>query len=653
MDIIEWERAAPSVVPTGFGFRAGASRIDITPPLGSFTAGWGPNLAPRRGHRCMSRLFARVLVLDDGLGERVALMAADLHAGSRYLAERVAALTADMGFHVGRIVLAGTHCHSGPGNMYATPYYDAFSTSFPWVRGFHRELAEDMAWRMAQAVRDACAALEPARVGFGSSAVWNWTANRSVAALRANFSGQSEAQMCALLAAWGKAPPEVTSLERLAVDARVQVLTAATLAGEPIGCFATFAGHASLYAREHSVLSADWFGVAQNTAETLLQTEFGARPVVALGAGSIGDVDPRPPGLTLPELILQRQKSIGENALLVQRQGARLGAALVDACERGLKSLQQPRLSVRFVEAPIRGETVPTEQGLMRMPEEARIGASTLAGSELGPGFLSEGLRDGGPPNWSDAHWPKVDDDLGMRIIKPVLDVLKYQAPQMPLRLVQVGSTALLGLPGEPTTWLAKGLTETIKRALPGVADAFVAGTCGDYVGYFTTEKEYELQHYEGASTLWGRYTERWLHQAFERLAVASPSVPQGSARFVADPFIGTKRVPLSQCPKQQGPPVEPPRLERLGAVLRVSGAFQASAQSVMVPLCEWGPWLRLRTPDGTALGDEPQLLWDEWTCRIWWSVQINDWTPYSGQTLHVVVQHHDGSGSYSLNIPP
>ena len=33
MDVIEFPRVAPSAVPTGLGFRAGAAFTDLTPPL--------------------------------------------------------------------------------------------------------------------------------------------------------------------------------------------------------------------------------------------------------------------------------------------------------------------------------------------------------------------------------------------------------------------------------------------------------------------------------------------------------------------------------------------------------------------------------------------------------------------------------------------
>ncbi len=650
MDVIEFSRPEPATIATGLGFRAAAAITDITPPMGTWTAGWGPGLTPRRAVNFVSRLFARVLVLDDGEGERVALIAADLHAGSRYLAERVAVLTASEGLHVGRVVLTGAHNHAGPGNLYAAPYYDAFCTSYPWVRGFHRELADDLAERIAAAVKQACAALKPARVGHGVVPVWNWTVNRSLEAAMNNFQGQAESDVRARMSTLRTAPPEVRELERLCVDPRLQVLAASALDGTPIGAFATFAGHASMLAREHGALGGDWFGAAQQSAEALMFSRTGVRPVIGLGAGAIGDVDPRPPGMTLAELVRKRG-SLPENVTLVKQHGARLGAALVEAFELAAKNATQPRLSVRFIEAEIRGATVPTDRGPARLPDEARIGASTLAGSELGPGYLSEGLRDDDSANANDPHWPKVDDDFGMAIIQPVLDVLQYQPQKLPLRLVQVGDVAVMGLSGEPTTWMAQRLSELIIQASSGVQHVVIAGTCGDYSGYFTSGREYELQHYEGSSTLWGRYTERWVHQAVEKLAKAAPVVPSGMARFVVEPFTGTKRRRLANYVPVGGPMRQAPKLQVLRAKLRISGGLTWNANAP-VPMFEWGDWLRVETMGGQKVAIEPHVLLDEFACALWWSIELTDWAAYAGRKLVVVLDHHEGKGRFELNVP-
>ena len=108
--------------------RAGFARVDITPPPGVGLAGNGPEGAEARGYRL--RLYARVLVLADGGGNRVALVVADLGLSSTLLHRRVAALTARTdGIGVDRLVIAVTHTHAGPGHYFeAAGYNDAGSS---------------------------------------------------------------------------------------------------------------------------------------------------------------------------------------------------------------------------------------------------------------------------------------------------------------------------------------------------------------------------------------------------------------------------------------------------------------------------------------------------------------------------------------------
>ncbi len=637
MAVIEWERAAPSELPRTGHMRAGAAKVDITPALGGFTAGWGPNLAPRKALRCVSRLFARVLVLDDGHGERVAFITADLHSGTRYLTERIALLTAAQGFHVGRVVLVGAHTHSAPGNLYATAYYDAFCTSFPWVVGFDRELADAMSERIAGAVREACAALKPARVGHGVSRLWTWTANRSLDAAMANFAGEAHDLLRARLQKRYAAEPELISFERLLVDPRLQVLAAFGEDGAVIGAFSTFAGHNSLLAREHDTLGGDWFGFAQDLAEQASTPESGVRPVIGLGAGAMGDVDPRPPGVSLSDLLARRQRSLTENLTLMRDHGARLAHALVDALDEAQKAPALERITVRFAEPRVGGVTL--DDGAV-MPLEPCVGASTLAGSELGPGVLTEGLRDDDVDNATDAHWPKVHDDFAMRVIQPALDALHVQPMTLPLRLIEVGGVTVLGLPGEPTTWLAAGLEDLLLES--GAKAVMPAATCGDYAGYFTTEREYEQQHYEGASTLWGRFTERWLKQQVKSL-VKSAGTPAGRAHFTTEPFTGPQlRVDVQVVPVA---PHRAPVLEKVPEGRRLSGAFRWRREATP-PLWAWGAWLRV-TSAGQPVQCEPEVWLDEPSQVLWWHATLGD---DAVGALEVTLAHPLGAGVWTLD---
>src|SRR6266705_1022555 len=174
----------PAPRPTGeAGLRAGFARVDITPPPGVGLAGNGPEGAEARGIRL--RLYARVLVLADGGGNRLALVVADLPLSSALLHRRVAELTRRTdGIGADRLVIAVTHTHAGPGHYFEAAGYNDQGSS---VAGFDPVMVDSLTARIARAVHAAVADLRPARVAWGSRAVWGQTRIRSLPAILRNM----------------------------------------------------------------------------------------------------------------------------------------------------------------------------------------------------------------------------------------------------------------------------------------------------------------------------------------------------------------------------------------------------------------------------------------------------------------------------------
>ena len=62
----------------------------------------------------------------------MALCFLDLHSASRYVLERTASFTAGtLGLSVDRLIMAGTHTHTGPGQFYGNSLYDTFADGLP------------------------------------------------------------------------------------------------------------------------------------------------------------------------------------------------------------------------------------------------------------------------------------------------------------------------------------------------------------------------------------------------------------------------------------------------------------------------------------------------------------------------------------------
>jgi hypothetical protein len=179
--------------PAGNRLRAGAARVDITPRPGVGLGGHGPTANAAQG--CFGRLFATVLLIEDDRGNRTALITADLHAGSRYLHERLGERMADIGLTTERILIAGTHTHRGPSSFYGNHSYDRLAGP-AWVRTnwsahFDQALSDAICDRIEAGVRSILGpatrtpdlvTLRRAKLGLAAPTCWGWLTNRSGAA---------------------------------------------------------------------------------------------------------------------------------------------------------------------------------------------------------------------------------------------------------------------------------------------------------------------------------------------------------------------------------------------------------------------------------------------------------------------------------------
>ncbi|UCG25303.1 MAG: neutral/alkaline non-lysosomal ceramidase N-terminal domain-containing protein, partial [Chloroflexota bacterium] len=134
-----------------------------------------------------------------------------------------------------------------------------------------------------------------------------------------------------------------------------------------------------------------------------------------------------------------------------------------------------------------------------------------------------------------DGVHPDVDDDMRRgHGQKPILLAPGLYDPPLvpeivPLQLLRIGNLIVAGVPAEITTMAGRRLRSDLLNVYKGVpsprgkriTDVAVAAYANGYSSYITTEEEYELQHYEGASTLYGPKTAKAYRQEFTRLAEA------------------------------------------------------------------------------------------------------------------------------------
>lgn len=238
--------------------KAGAAKVDITPPVGVRLSGYAGRVFPSLAVH--DPLWARALVLEDS-ERRVGLVACDLIGLSAETVAAVRARAAKAGSLPGEALLvAGTHTHSGPAAPHREPnrQEQAYWGSLPA--------------RLAEAVAAAAQGLAPARLGVESG----WSAvgiNRREMVPGGRIElGRNH---------FGPFDPEVGLIRVERED------------GAPLAGVLNYACHGICLQFDNYLLTADYPGFALHWFER----EVGGGVMGLFLNGACGDVNPREAGV--------------------------------------------------------------------------------------------------------------------------------------------------------------------------------------------------------------------------------------------------------------------------------------------------------------------------------------------------------------------
>ncbi|KAL9316790.1 hypothetical protein ACSQ67_017791 [Phaseolus vulgaris] len=168
----------------------------------------------------------------------------------------------------------------------------------------------------------------------------------------------------------------------------------------------------------------------------------------------------------------------------------------------------------------------------------AAMGFAFAAGTTDGPGaFDFKQGDDQGNPFWKlvrNVLKTPGKEQIDCHQPKPILlDTGEMKLPYdwapsiLPIQILRVGQLVILSVPGEFTTMAGRRLRDAVKTVLSGNKGygsnihVVIAGLTNSYSQYVTTYEEYEMQRYEGASTLYGPHTLSAYIQEFTKLARA------------------------------------------------------------------------------------------------------------------------------------
>ncbi|CAA2968618.1 Hypothetical predicted protein [Olea europaea subsp. europaea] len=170
----------------------------------------------------------------------------------------------------------------------------------------------------------------------------------------------------------------------------------------------------------------------------------------------------------------------------------------------------------------------------------AAMGFAFAAGTTDGPGAFDFKQGD----DKGNAFWRLVRNllkkpkqgQVDCQHPKPILlDTGEMKVPYdwtpsiLPVQILRIGQLVILSVPGEFTTMAGRRLRDAVRTVLTsGGSKEFdenvhvvIAGLTNTYSQYITTFEEYQIQRYEGASTLYGPHTLSAYIQEFKKLAAA------------------------------------------------------------------------------------------------------------------------------------
>lgn len=228
--------------------RAGAARLEITPPVDAALPMSGYAARTEGFKKIRDPLYVRALVLADD-STTAAIVVWDLigvpHAVADRLAER---FQKELGIAPENLLVAGTHTHAAPQPQNAS--YMA------WVQD-----------RAIEAARQAKARLEPVRIGYGEGRA-NVNVNRVARTADGGW--------------WLGVNPDGVS------DKTVAVVKLETMAGVPLAILANYAVHGTVMGQRNYQISGDLPGAAARFVERHYQD----RVVTLWTSGAAGDQNP-------------------------------------------------------------------------------------------------------------------------------------------------------------------------------------------------------------------------------------------------------------------------------------------------------------------------------------------------------------------------
>ncbi|EER26224.1 hypothetical protein CPC735_003940 [Coccidioides posadasii C735 delta SOWgp] len=513
----------------------GVGKADITGPVAEIIF-MGYANSEQVGSGLRQRLYSRAFIVGsrENPENRFVYIVLDTVAGDTAIRDGILKGLAELGgeyVHYGQhnLALTGTHSHAGPG-AWLNSLIPQISTN-----GFNKESYQAIVDGTILSIKRAHESLAPGRLSFASGQLDNTSINRSPFAYlanpeeeRARYNGDTEKQFSLL------------RFDREEDDKTIGVLTFYSVHGT------------SLY-RNNTLVSGDNKGVASYLFERGVRHDhrFAKDFVAGFSQSSVGDVSPNIEGAFCEDTGLPckfEDSTCNGKAVLCHGRGPffrEKDEGSKSCFEIGRRQFfaalnlygKMDRQTVRGSSAVSSFHTFqdfskykfisPFNKSRELTSCSAALGFAFAGGTTDGPGYFdftqngtdSPSTRN---PLWNFArdllHPPTKQQKECHSPKKILLDVGELHFPYqwtpniVDIQLLRVGQVVIIVSSGEVSTMAGRRWREAVAKTAKHALDisepiVLLGGPANTYVHYITTEEEYGIQRYEGASTLHGPHT--------------------------------------------------------------------------------------------------------------------------------------------------
>lgn len=535
----------------GDQYLLGVGKGDITGPVVEINL-MGYADPKQVGTGLRQRLYSRAFIVGDmsNPSDRFVYLVLDTQSGDTAVRYGILSGLRELGSEYSvygqhNVAVTGTHSHSGPAGWlnYLLPQITS--------KGFDHQGYRAIVDGAILSIVRAHESLQPGHLSAGSAKVKGANINRSLFAYLANPEAE-RAKYNTSTEDDGSVEKDLTLLKFQRASDR-----------KNIGVLTWFPTHGTSMYGNNTIITGDNKGVAAYIFEKSVSGEATAAEdfVAGFSQANVGDTSPNVLGAwcedgsgqmcTLENSTCPSDGRVGKchargpyfgmndsgtsSCFEVGRRQFAPARALYDQLTVGPIPVRGPWVKSFHTFHDMSNFTFSLPNGSMASTCPAALGYSFAAGTSDGPGVFDFTQHDGDPSNTSPV-WKVVsnflkepsDEQRACQGSKPILlDVGEVHKPYswtpnvVDVQVFRVGQFFIVVSPGEASTMAGRRWKEAVRAestALfrdnrnPEAQHApspivVLGGPANSYTHYITTEEEYSIQRYEGASTLYGPHT--------------------------------------------------------------------------------------------------------------------------------------------------